>query len=38
MDLRDPLPGSVTDPMLDEPRTVLTPQMAGQTRAKEQKG
>ena len=28
MDLCDPLPVSMTDPMLDAPRTVLTPHMA----------
>jgi phosphoglycerate dehydrogenase-like enzyme len=32
MDLCDPLPVSMNDPMLDAPRTVLTPQMAWQTR------
>jgi phosphoglycerate dehydrogenase-like enzyme len=32
MDLCDPLPVSMTDPMLDAPRTVLTPHMAWQTR------
>ena len=32
MDLCDPLPCSMTDPMLDAPRTVLTPHMAWQTR------
>ena len=32
MDLCDPLPVSMTDPMLDAPRTVLTPRMAWQTR------
>src|ERR1044071_1636734 len=32
MDLCDPLPVSMTDPMLDAPRTVLTPPMAWQTR------
>ena len=31
MDLCDPLPVSMTDPMLDAPRTVLTPHMAWQT-------
>jgi phosphoglycerate dehydrogenase-like enzyme len=31
MDLCDPLPVSITDPMLDAPRTVLTPHMAWQT-------
>jgi len=28
---RDPLPVSMTDPMLDAPRTVFTPHMAWQT-------
>jgi len=32
MDLCHPLPVSMTDPMLDAPRTVLTPHMAWQTR------
>ena len=32
MDLCDPLPVSMTDPMLDAPRTVLTPHMAWQTK------
>jgi phosphoglycerate dehydrogenase-like enzyme len=32
MDLCDPLPVSMNDPMLDAPRTVLTPHMAWQTR------
>ena len=32
MDLCDPLPVSMTDPMLDAPRTILTPHMAWQTR------
>jgi phosphoglycerate dehydrogenase-like enzyme len=32
MDLCDPLPVSMTDPILDAPRTVLTPHMAWQTR------
>jgi phosphoglycerate dehydrogenase-like enzyme len=32
MDLCDHLPVSMTDPMLDAPRTVLTPHMAWQTR------
>jgi phosphoglycerate dehydrogenase-like enzyme len=32
MDLCDPLPVSMSDPMLDAPRTVLTPHMAWQTR------
>jgi len=32
IDLCDPLPVSMTDPMLDAPRTVLTPHMAWQTR------
>ncbi len=32
MDLCDPLPVSMTDPMLAAPRTVLTPHMAWQTR------
>jgi hypothetical protein len=32
MDLCDPLSVSMTDPMLDAPRTVLTPHMAWQTR------
>jgi glycerate dehydrogenase len=32
MDLCDPLPVAMTDPMLDAPRTVLTPHMAWQTR------
>ena len=31
MDLCDPLPVSMTDPMLAAPRTVLTPHMAWQT-------
>ena len=31
MDLCDPLPVSMTDPVLDAPRTVLTPHMAWQT-------
>ena len=31
MDLCDPLPVSMNDPMLDAPRTVLTPHMAWQT-------
>jgi D-3-phosphoglycerate dehydrogenase / 2-oxoglutarate reductase len=31
MDLCDPLPVSMSDPMLDAPRTVLTPHMAWQT-------
>lgn len=31
MDLCDPLPVSMTDPMLDAPRTILTPHMAWQT-------
>src|SRR5262249_11702150 len=31
MDLCDPLPVSMADPMLDAPRTVLTPHMAWQT-------
>jgi phosphoglycerate dehydrogenase-like enzyme len=31
MDLCDPLPVAMTDPMLDAPRTVLTPHMAWQT-------
>jgi phosphoglycerate dehydrogenase-like enzyme len=31
-DLCDPLPVSMTNPMLDAPRTVLTPHMASQTR------
>jgi phosphoglycerate dehydrogenase-like enzyme len=31
MDLCDPLPVSMTDPILDAPRTVLTPHMAWQT-------
>ena len=32
MDLCDPLPVSMTDPMLNAPRTVLTPHMAWQTK------
>ncbi len=32
MDLCDPLPVGMTDPILDAPRTVLTPHMAWQTR------
>jgi D-3-phosphoglycerate dehydrogenase / 2-oxoglutarate reductase len=32
MDLCHPLPVSMTDPMLDAPRTILTPHMAWQTR------
>jgi phosphoglycerate dehydrogenase-like enzyme len=32
MDLCDPLPVSMSDPILDAPRTVLTPHMAWQTR------
>ena len=32
MDLCDPLPVSMNDPMLDAPRSVLTPHMAWQTR------
>jgi D-3-phosphoglycerate dehydrogenase len=32
MDLCDPLPVSMNDPMLDAPQTVLTPHMAWQTR------
>ncbi|HEX2226013.1 MAG TPA: NAD(P)-dependent oxidoreductase [Candidatus Binatia bacterium] len=32
MDLCDPLPVSMTDPMLEAPRTVLTPHMAWQTK------
>ena len=31
-DLCDPLPVGMTDPILDAPRTVLTPHMAWQTR------
>ena len=31
MDLCDPLPVSMSDPLLDAPRTVLTPHMAWQT-------
>jgi phosphoglycerate dehydrogenase-like enzyme len=32
IDLCDPLPVGMTDPILDAPRTVLTPHMAWQTR------
>jgi len=32
MDLCDPLPVSMTDPMLEAPRTILTPHMAWQTK------
>ena len=32
MDLCDPLPVSMSDPMLDAPRAVLTPHMAWQTK------
>ena len=32
MDLCDPLPVAMTDPMLAAPRTVLTPHMAWQTK------